>query len=426
MSRIAALSAREILDSRGRPTLEARLRLENGVEARASVPSGASTGSHEAFEKRDGDPARYVGKGVRNVARAIETEIFPRVRGLDPSDQEALDTVLRDLDGTGRKERLGANALLVVSIAAARAGAGDRGIPVYRALGGGDSCSLPTPFFNVINGGVHAPAGLDIQEFMVAPAGAPSFSEALRWGAEIYGRLGEILKARGSLAGVGDEGGYVAAFRSHEEAFETLLEAIGASGLRVRDQVAIAIDSAASEFFDGSRYELSRTHSGSLSSSELIDLYEQWVRLYPIDSIEDGMAEGDDSGWIELTRRLGKRIQIVGDDNFVTNPRLIQRGKSLGIANAVLIKPNQIGTVSETLAAIGTCVVDGYRTMISHRSGETCDDFIADLAVATSAGQIKSGAPCRGERLAKYNRLMEIEFELGTDARFAGFVFRNQ
>lgn len=424
MSRIASISAREILDSRGRPTLEARLRLENGVKARASVPSGASTGSHEAFEKRDGDFTRYVGKGVRDVARAIEIEIFPRVRGLDPSDQEGLDTVLRELDGTARKERLGANALLVVSIAAARAGARDRGLPVYKALGGGDICLLPTPFFNVINGGVHAPAGLDVQEFMVAPAGAPSFEQALQWGAEIYGRLGEILRTRGSLGGVGDEGGYVAAFRSHEEAFETLLDAIAAAGLKVREQVAIAIDSAASEFFDSSRYELSRTGSGSFSSSELIDLYEHWVQSYSIDSIEDGMAEGDDDGWIELTRRLGGRIQIVGDDNFVTNPQLIGRGKSMGIANAVLIKPNQIGTVSETLAAIGTCVIDGYRTMISHRSGETCDDFIADLAVATGAGQIKSGAPCRGERLSKYNRLAEIELDLGKDARFAGFAFR--
>jgi enolase len=362
--------------------------------------------------------------GVREVARSIETEILPVLRGLESAEQDRVDSALREIDGTARKQRLGANALLVVSIVCARASARERNVPLYEALGGEAGRILPVPFFNVINGGVHAPGGLDVQEFLIAPGGAPSFGEALRWGAEIYARLGEILRARFSLTGVGDEGGYVAGFRTHEEAFEVLIEAIEKTGLRPRDQVSLAIDSAASEFLDDQRYVLARTGSARLTSTQLVDLYSRWVNAYPIESIEDGLAERDDSGWIELTRRLGDRLQILGDDNFVTNPELIRRGQTLGIANAVLIKPNQIGTVSETIAAIDTCVAGEYRTMMSHRSGETCDDFIADLSVARGVGQIKSGAPCRGERLAKYNRLAQIELELGANAKFAGFAFR--
>jgi enolase len=417
--RVLNLIAREILDSRGRPTVEVTAVLTGGAFARASVPSGASRGSREAFEKRDGEPNRFRGLGVRQVALSIETEILQAIRGLDTVDLEGIDRTLIDLDGTAQKERLGANAILAVSLAVARAAARARNRPLYASLGGDKTHLLPLPFLNVINGGVHAPGGLDIQEFLVVPWGADSFSEAIRWSAEIYLALGEILKRDFALTGVGDEGGYVAGFKSHESALDVLVRAIERTGLRPGTDVALAIDAAASEFFDEDHYVLKRTGSKPLSGSELIDLYEKWIDRYPIVSIEDGLAEGDDQGWIEITSRLGKRVQVLGDDNFVTNPDLVRRGGSLGIANAVLIKPNQIGTLSETIQTMEVCVANGFRTMVSHRSGETCDDFIADLAVATEAGQIKSGAPCRGERVAKYNRLLEIERELGDRARFA-------
>jgi len=423
VTRVVNLTAREILDSRGRPTLEATAVLTGGVFARASVPSGASRGSREAFEKRDGDPRRFRGLGVAGVARSIETEILPAVRGLDAADLEAIDRALIRLDGSEGKERLGANAILAVSLAIARAEARVHNSPLYASLGSDAANLLPLPFFNVINGGVHAPGGLDIQEFLVVPWGAASFTEALRWGAEIYAALGEILKRDFALTGVGDEGGYVADLKAHESALDALVRAIELAGWRPGDDVALAIDAAASEFFEGGSYLLRRTGSKPLTASELIDLYEKWLDRYPIVSVEDGLAENDDAGWIEITKRLGNRAQILGDDNFVTNPALITRGRKLGMANAVLIKPNQIGTLSETIQTIGVCVANGYRTQVSHRSGETCDDFIADLAVATSAGQIKSGAPCRGERVAKYNRLLEIEQELGAHARFADRAF---
>ena len=422
-TRIVNLAAREILDSRGRPTLEATVTLAGGVVAHASVPSGASRGSREAFEKRDGDPNRFRGLGVRNVALSIETAILRVVRGLDSADTEAIDRALIRLDGTERKERLGANALLAVSLVVARAAALASRRPLYASIGGDEATLLPLPFLNVINGGVHAPGGLDIQEFLVVPWGAGSFADALRWGAEIYASLGEILKKDFALTGVGDEGGYVADLKAHESALDALVRAIERAGLRPGEDVALAIDSAASEFLEGDSYLLRRTGSKPLSASALIDIYEKWLDHYPIVSVEDGLAEGDDAGWIEITKRLGGRAQILGDDNFVTNPALVTRGRRLGIANAVLIKPNQIGTLSETVQTIGVCVANGYRTQVSHRSGETCDDFIADLAVATQAGQIKSGAPCRGERVAKYNRLLGIERELGDRARFAGRAF---
>ncbi len=422
-TRIVNLTGREILDSRGRPTLEVTAVLAGGVFARASVPSGASRGSQEAFEKRDGDPNRFRGLGVRDVARSIESEILQAVRGLDAADAEAIDRALIRLDGTERKERLGANAILAVSLAAARAAALARRRPLYASLGGDEASLLPLPFLNVINGGVHAPGGLDIQEFLVVPWGAASFAQALRWGAEIYAALGEILKQEFALTGVGDEGGYVADLKAHESALDVLVRAIERAGLKPGEDVALAIDAAASEFFEGDSYVLRRTGSKPLSASALIDIYEKWLDRYPIVSVEDGLAESDDAGWIEITKRLGGRAQILGDDNFVTNPTLVTRGRKLGIANAVLIKPNQIGTLSETIKTIGVCVANGYRTQVSHRSGETCDDFIADLAVATGAGQMKSGAPCRGERVAKYNRLLAIEQELGDRARFADRSF---
>lgn len=423
ITRVVNLTAREILDSRGRPTVEVTALLTGGVFARASVPSGASRGSQEAFEKRDGDPNRFRGLGVRDVVRSIETEILQAVRGLDAADVEQIDRTLIRLDGTERKERLGANAILTVSLAVARAAARAHHKPLYVNLGGDTAQLLPLPFFNVINGGVHAPGGLDVQEFLIVPWGASSFAEAVRWAAEIYAALGEILKQEFALTGVGDEGGFVADLKAHEAALDVLIRAIERAGLKPGDDAALAIDSAASEFFEEDSYVLRRTGSKPLSASALIDTYEKWLDSYPIVSVEDGLAEGDDAGWIEITKRLGARVQILGDDNFVTNPALVRRGRSLGIANAVLIKPNQIGTLSETIQTIGVCVANGYRTQISHRSGETCDDFIADLAVATGAGQIKSGAPCRGERVAKYNRLLEIERELGDQARFAGRTF---
>jgi enolase len=415
---IAALHAREILDSRGNPTLSVSLVLENGVTATASVPSGASTGVHEAAELRDGNPSRYRGKGVLKAVASVTDEIAHALLGADVRNQSALDRRMIDLDGTPNKTRLGANALLGVSMAAARAAAIAEKMPLYARLGRPDACLLPMPCMNVLNGGKHADSSLDFQEFMLAPVGAPTFAEALRFGAETYAALHDLLHKRGLATSVGDEGGFAPMLKSNEAACELIVEAIAAAGYEPGRDVAIALDPAASSFAKDGRYNLCRSGAGLLDRASLLALYGRWIETWPIVSIEDGFAEDDWQGFIDQTAAQGDRIQIVGDDLLVTNPRFIQQGISRKAANAALIKPNQIGTVTETIEAVTLCHSAGWRTMVSHRSGETIDDFIADLAVAVGSGQIKSGAPCRGERLAKYNRLVEIEAELGTRAQF--------
>lgn len=415
---ITALHAHEILDSRGNPTLTVNVTLSGGANAQASVPSGASTGAHEAVELRDNDPARYGGKGVRKAIGHVEGEIARMLLGMDARDQQGIDQAMIALDGTANKGRLGGNAILGVSMAVARAAAIASGKPLYASLGGLDANLLPMPCMNVLNGGKHADSSLDFQEFMLVPVGARTFVEAMRYGAETYAALRDLLHKRGLKTAVGDEGGFAPDLASNEAACELIVEAIEAAGYRPGIDLAIALDPAASSFTTRGGYDLSRSGTGQIDRAGLLALYGRWIEAWPIVSIEDGFGEEDWQGFIDQTAAQGSRIQIVGDDLLVTNPRIIQRGIDEKAANAALIKPNQIGTVTETIEAVRLCQAAGWTTMVSHRSGETIDAFIADFAVAVGAGQIKSGAPCRGERLAKYNRLIEIEADLGAAARF--------
>ncbi len=424
-ARIVAVAAREILDSRGNPTVEAEVVLAGGMRGRAAVPSGASTGSREALELRDGERNRYGGRGVRRAVGHIRTVLAPALCGLDATAQQELDRRMLELDGTENKSRLGANAILAVSLAAARAASAALGLPLYAylaRLAGREGRLLPVPLMNILNGGVHADNAVDFQEFLIVPHAAPSFAEALRAGVEVFHSLKALLKTRGYSVAVGDEGGFAPQVQSNREALELVLAAIEKAGYRPGGEVALALDPAASEFYDpaGRRYVLRKSGEGAYSPEQMVALWEDWVRQYPIVSLEDGLAEQDAEGWRALTAALGKKIQLVGDDNFVTNPRLLEQGIRNGVANAVLIKPNQIGTLTETLACVHLAHAHGYRAVVSHRSGETEDSFIADLAVGLEAGQIKTGAPCRGERTAKYNQLLRIEEELGASARFAG------
>ena len=419
MTEITQLVAREILDSRGNPTVEVEVALSGGAEGRAAVPSGASTGTHEALELRDGDQSRYLGKGVLRAIQNIVEIIEPAIIGFDARNQGALDIALLQLDGTSNKGRLGANALLAVSMAAARAVAHAHELPLYSYLGGVSARLLPVPLLNLINGGAHADSGLDVQEFMVVPYGAPSFPEALRAGAEIFHNLKKVLKGMGMATSVGDEGGFAPSLPRNEAALEALMTAIGKAGYKPGVDVGIAMDVAASEFYSTEQASY-KVDGKQLSSSELVAWYVDLAARYPICSIEDGMAEDDWTGWKQLTDALGRKIQLVGDDLFVTNPIRLRRGINEGIANSILIKVNQIGTLSETIDAVHMAKNRGYTAIISHRSGETEDTFIADLAVALSAGQIKTGSASRTDRIAKYNQLLRIHEQLGTAARYAG------
>jgi len=420
VSAITGLYAREILDSRGNPTVEAEVQLESGSWGRAAVPSGASTGKREAVELRDADGARYRGKGVRQAVRNIEETIAPEVEGMDASEQAAVDQALLELDGTPNKSALGANAILAVSLAVARAAADDAGLPLYAYLGGVGARLMPVPMLNVLNGGAHADNGLDFQEFMLVPAGADSFSSAIRMGSEIFHTLRELLVEKGLSSGVGDEGGFAPNLASNSAALDLFMQAIEKAGYRPGEDMVLALDVAASEFAEsGGRYRLRRENL-VLSSEEMIHRYEQLLDRYPIVSIEDGLGEDDVAGWGALTRKLGRRVQLVGDDVFVTSPAIIQQAIKNGLANAVLVKVNQVGTLTETLEAIELAKRAGYGTVISHRSGETEDTFVADLAVAVNAGQIKTGSVARGERTAKYNQLLRIEEELGNAASWPG------
>ena len=418
MAYIESVGALEILDSRGNPTVEVTVALSDGAYGRAMVPSGASTGSHEAVELRDGD-ARYAGKGVHKALTNVVEKIAPEIIGLDGMDQVAIDGRMCALDGTPNKGELGANAILGVSLAVAHASAQSAGLPLYRYLGGVGSQLLPVPMLNVLNGGKHAQTSVDFQEFMLVPLGLPSFAEALRAGAECFHALRSVLKDAKFDTGQGDEGGFAPSLKHNEEALEILLAAIDRAGYKAGDDVAIALDPATSELYKDGHYELAG-EGKRLTSSEMVDLWERWVTNYPVVSLEDGMAEDDWEGWKLLTERLGSRVQLVGDDLFVTNVTRLRRGIQEGVANSILIKVNQIGTLSETLDAISTATRAGYTTVISHRSGETEDTTIADLAVAVNAGQIKTGAPSRSERVAKYNRLLRIEAEIGSAGRYAG------
>ena len=419
MTRIAKLRAREILDSRGYPTVEVDAVLEDGSIGRAAVPSGASTGRHEALELRDGDPARYAGKGVQKAIRHIHDFIVPILVGKQADEQAAIDQALIALDGTENKARLGANAVLGVSLAVAKAAAAARGLPLYRYLGGPGATTLPIPLMNIINGGAHADTSVDFQEFMIVPVGAPTFTEAIRFGAETFRALGGVLAGRGYSTTVGDEGGFAPRLRSNVEAIELILEAIAKAGYRPGSDIALALDPAASEFFDGDKYVFKKSDGSTRDAEGMIRFYSDWIRQYPIVSIEDGLAEDDWRGWKELTVELGKKTQLVGDDLFVTSIQRLNRGIDEGVANAILIKLNQVGTLTETLQAMELARSVGYRTVISHRSGETEDTTIADLAVATGAGQIKSGSLSRTERTCKYNQLLRIEEALGPEAVLA-------
>jgi enolase len=418
MTKIASIHALEILDSRGNPTVRVRVALEDGTVATSSVPSGASTGENEAVELRDGDKARYGGKGVRKAVANIVDKIAPKVIGLDPTRQAEIDGLMISLDGTKTKAKLGANAILGVSMAVARAAAQAARLPLYAYLGGVGATRLPVPQMNIINGGKHAPNSVDFQEFMVMPIGAPSFAEALRYGAETFHALATLLKDKGYATSVGDEGGFAPNLGSNEEACELIVKAIKAAGYQPGKDIAIAIDPAASSFFSGGAYDLSKSKGGRKTSDEMITLYQQWIDKFPIVSIEDGLDENDWAGFARQTAAQGGRIQIVGDDNFVTNPTFIRRGIKEKTANAALIKLNQIGTVTETIEAIALCRKAGWNYVVSHRSGETEDTFLADFTVAMGGGQIKTGSASRSERIAKYNRLLEIEAELGPAARF--------
>ena len=419
MSEIRSVHGREVLDSRGNPTVEVEVWLESGAFGRAIVPSGASTGKREAVELRDEDGSRYLGKGVRRAVQNVNDVIAPEMEGLEASQQPDVDRALLELDGTPNKSGLGANAILGVSLAAARAAADDSGLPLYQYLGGPGARLLPVPLMNVINGGVHADNGLDIQEFMIVPAGAGSFGEALRMGAEVYQALRKLLKEKGLSTNVGDEGGFAPTLGGNEAALDFLVQAIERAGYRPGEDVWLALDSAASEFSERGRYRLSADRTQK-SSDEMMQFYESLLGRYPICSIEDGLGEDDWDGWQSLTRRLGGRVQLVGDDIFVTSPAILQEGIRKGIANAILVKLNQIGTLTETLETVELAKRAGYGTIISHRSGETEDAFVADLAVAVNAGQIKTGSLARGERTAKYNQLLRIEEELGAGAVWPG------
>ena len=419
MSAIVDLVGREVLDSRGNPTVECDVLLESGVMGRAAVPSGASTGSREAVELRDGDPARYLGKGVQNAVEHVNTEISEAILGLEASEQAFLDRTLIDLDGTENKSRLGANATLAVSLAVAKAAAEESGLPLYRYLGGVGALQMPVPMMNVVNGGAHADNNLDLQELMIIPVGAPSFSEALRYGAEVFHALKKRLHGRGLATSVGDEGGFAPSVKNHEDAIQLILQAIGDAGYEAGTQIALGLDCASSEFYKDGRYKLG-AEGLNLTSREFADVLEQWCDRYPILSIEDGMAENDWDGWEHLTQRLGARVQLVGDDIFVTNTRILREGIRRSVANSILIKVNQIGTLSETLAAIEMAKTAGYTAVVSHRSGETEDSTIADIAVATNAMQIKTGSLSRSDRIAKYNQLLRIEEDLGDVAQYAG------
>ena len=422
MTEIVAIRAREVLDSRGNPTVEADVILESGAMGRAIVPSGASTGEHEAVELRDGDKSRYLGKGVLQAVANVESIIAPELEGMDASNQRLLDKTMIELDGTANKAKLGANAILAVSMAAARATAQTLEIPLYRYLGGVNANILPTPMMNVLNGGAHADSNVDFQEFMIMPVGAERFSDALRWGAETFHALKGVLKKKGYNTAVGDEGGFAPSLKSNTEAVELVLEAIEAAGYKPGTQIAIALDPASSEFYnkETGKYIFKKSDKRELSSEEMVAFWDNWTRQYPIVSLEDGLAEDDWAGWKLATEKMGSRIQLVGDDLFVTNTRRLQRGIEEGTANSILIKLNQIGTITETLDAIDLGRRYGYTAVMSHRSGESEDTFIADLAVATGVGQIKTGSASRTDRIAKYNQLLRIEEELGSGATFLG------
>ena len=420
MSKIVDVMAREILDSRGNPTVEAEILLASGFRGAAAVPSGASTGEHEAVELRDGDPGRYLGRGVRKAVGHVRGEIAEAVRGIEAEDQAELDRLLREIDGTPNKGRLGANALLAVSLAVARAAAAELRLPLYRYLGGPDAALLPVPMMNILNGGAHAPNNVDIQEFMIMPLAADRFSEGLRMGVEVFHSLKSVLSREGRSTAVGDEGGFAPDLAGNEEAVEVVLRAIEKAGYRPGEEIVLAIDAAASEFYDGGGYRLRWSSGERRTSGGMVGFWTDWLERYPIDSLEDPMDENDWEGWRALTEEAGAGVQLVGDDLFVTSPARLEEGIERGVANAILIKVNQIGTLSETLEAIRVARAAGYRCVVSHRSGETEDTLIADLAVATGAGQIKTGSASRTDRVAKYNRLLRIEEELGGRARYPG------
>jgi enolase len=422
---VGDVHARQVIDSRGNPTVEAEVTLASGTKGRAIVPSGASTGEHEAVELRDHDKDYFVGKGVLKAVENVNGEIADALGGFDAAAQRALDAKLIELDGTPHKARLGANAILAVSMAAARAAASAFELPLYRYLGGAGASMLPLPMMNILNGGAHADNNVDFQEFMVMPVGAPSFSEALRWGVEVFHTLKGVLKKRGYSTAVGDEGGFAPSVKSNVEAIEVVLEAITQAGYSPGDEIGIALDPAASEFYQDGKYIFKKSDKSAKSSDEMVKFWEKWARDYPIVSLEDGLSEQDWDGWQNLTKELGGKIQLVGDDIFVTNIEIFAEGIEKGIANSILIKLNQIGTVSETLDAIDLGRRNGYTSVISHRSGETEDTFIADFAVATGAGQIKTGSASRTDRISKYNQLLRIEEDLGSSARFLGLKALN-
>ncbi len=425
MSNIADVQAREVIDSRGNPTVEAQVTLIDGSEGRAIVPSGASTGEHEAVELRDGDDSRFLGKGVLKAVENVNGEIADALGNFDAADQRGLDRTMIELDGTENKGRLGANAILAVSMAAARSVANFYKLPLYRYLGGAAANTLPTPMMNILNGGAHADNNVDFQEFMVMPVGAESFADALRWGVEVFHTLKGVLKKRGYSTSVGDEGGFAPSVKSNVEAIEVVLEAIQQAGYKAGEEIAIALDPASSEFYKEGKYVFKKSDKTSKSSEDMVRYWAKWANDYPIVSIEDGLAEDDWAGWEMLTKELGGKIQLVGDDLFVTNVDRLQQGIDRNVGNSILIKVNQIGTVSETLDAIDLARRNGYTSIISHRSGETEDTFIADLAVATGAGQIKTGSASRTDRVAKYNQLLRIEQALGDSARFLGLKALN-
>lgn len=426
MEKISAIMAQEVLDSRGNPTVDATVILENGIAARAIVPSGASTGEREAMELRDGDKKRYNGKGVLKAVQNVNQIIAPKLTGMDVCDQRRIDRTMIDLDGTPNKEKLGANAILSVSMAVAHAAAKALGLPLYRYLGGANAHLLPVPCMNILNGGKHADNNVDFQEFMIAPHGAPNFAEALRMGVEVFQALKSILKKKGYSTGVGDEGGFAPNLKSNVEAVEVILEAIAAAAYEPGKEVSICLDPAASEMWETDGYVYFKSDHSKKSSEDMVKLWSDWVRQYPIILLEDGMAENDWPGWQMLTAELGQKIEIVGDDIFCTNPRILAQGIEQGVANAILIKMNQIGTITETLETIELARSADYNCFVSHRSGETEDTTLADLTVAVGAGHLKTGSACRSERIAKYNQLLRIERELGKQAKFAGLsAFKN-
>ena len=420
MSTIVDITAREILDSRGNPTIEADVTLDSGVVGRAAVPSGASTGEREAVELRDGDKSRYLGKGVLNAVQAVEEQIAPALAGMSAQDQMGVDNAMLELDGTPNKAKLGANAILAVSLATARAAAEDVDMPLWRYLGGPMARTMPVPMMNILNGGAHATNTVDFQEYMIVPIGAETFRDALRMGAEVFHALKKVLVKRGLATGVGDEGGFAPDLKTDEDALKLVIEAIESAGFAPGQEIAIALDCAASELFKGGTYEFKKSKAGTMDAQGMIDMYARWMELYPIVSIEDGLAENDWDGWQAMTSQLGTKVQLVGDDLFCTNSEILARGIENDVANSILIKVNQIGTLTETLLAMELAKSAGYASIVSHRSGETEDTFIADLAVGTGAGQIKTGSASRTDRVAKYNQLLRIEEALGDAAEYPG------